>query len=143
MWSPEVQGQHTILCLEYIQLSVNSQGPHSLHELQPVYMVLGHLICSDKKKCLHRAAAILPIPQQPTYRGGCGTRRAQTRPRLHPWLSAEGEETVELFLTPTHGGELFFAVPIPDPRHVCASLLLSTRTPHHPITDVVYEAPVS
>lgn len=48
---------------------------------------------------------------------------------------------MELFLTPTHGGELFFAVPIPDPRHVCASLLLSTRTPHHPITDVVYVAP--
>lgn len=55
--------------------------------------------------------AILPILQQPTYHGGCGTRHAQTRPRLHPWLSAEEEETVELFLTPTQEGELSLQSP--------------------------------
>lgn len=72
-------------------------------------MVLGNLLCSaQKKSCLRRVVAIPPIPQQLTYRGGCGTRRAQTRPRLHLWLSAEGEETVELFLTPR---QAVFAVP--------------------------------
>lgn len=122
----------TILRLEYIRLSVNSQGTHFPPELQPVYTVLGHALWSAIRKCCpHRAAARPPTPQQPTYRGGCGTRRARTRPRPHLWLSAEGEEAVELFLTPRQGGDLSLQSPIPDPKHVCTPLLLSTRTPDH------------
>lgn len=69
--------------------------------------MLGHHFWSIKEKnCLTAAA---------THHGECGTRHAQTRPHLHPWLSAEGEETVGLFLVPRQGvgGSVFAAPPTP------------------------------